>query len=234
MLFISPPFGNYISLSHATPIFGSFTLRPRPGLFSQIIKTLTYSRKYDGWVNKIGLRNPGLDIALERYSTKDIISIAILSRDEIKSIVKKVPTSQNIELNVSCPNTKKATVHEGLGVFVNPEREWCIIKLAPTATLGEVDGFYGQGFRQFHCSNTLPKSEGAVSGPVLRPKVLSLLRTIRNAYPEVTLIGGGGVGCIKDADEYLKAGADHISVSTLCFNPVRFAQFYQNWKKKEV
>ncbi len=234
MLFISPPFGNYISLPNTTPIHGSFTLQPRPGLFSQIMKTLRYSTKYSGWVNKIGLRNPGLDVALDRYSSRNIISIAILSREEIKSIVRKIPIDQNIELNVSCPNTEKATICEGLEVFVNPEREWCIIKLAPTTTLGEVDGFYGQGFRQFHCSNTLPRPEGAVSGPLLRPKVFSLLRMVREAYPDVTLIGGGGVRSIEDAEEYLKAGADHISVSTLCFNPVRFAWFYWNWRNKGV
>jgi dihydroorotate dehydrogenase len=54
---------------------------------------------------------------------------------------------------------------------------------------------------------------------------------IREAYPDVVLIGGGGVRSIEDAKQYLNAGADHISVSTLCFNPVRFAWFYWNWKK---
>ena len=43
MLFISPPFGNYISLDDTISVAGSFTLNPRYGLLGQIIKTLTYS-----------------------------------------------------------------------------------------------------------------------------------------------------------------------------------------------
>jgi len=60
MLFISPPFGNYLTfLPYTTPIKGSFTVEPRPGLIIQIINTLQYSTLYKGWINKIGLRNPG-------------------------------------------------------------------------------------------------------------------------------------------------------------------------------
>ena len=62
MLFIGPPFGNYVSLPNTTSIKGSFTLEPRSGLFSQIIKTLRYSFQDKGWINKIGLRNPGIDV----------------------------------------------------------------------------------------------------------------------------------------------------------------------------
>ena len=53
MLFISPPFGNYINLPNSVSVKGSFTLEPREGLFMQIIKTLRYSFKNQGWVNAI-------------------------------------------------------------------------------------------------------------------------------------------------------------------------------------
>ena len=66
-LFISPPFGNYINLPYTRSIKGSFTLEPRPGLFSQIIKTLRYSFEHKGWINKIGLRNKGIDWAVDKY-----------------------------------------------------------------------------------------------------------------------------------------------------------------------
>ena len=68
MLFISPPFGNYVNLPNTIPITGSFTLQPRKGLFMQIIKTLRYSFEHGGWVNKIGLRNKGLDWALKNIT----------------------------------------------------------------------------------------------------------------------------------------------------------------------
>ncbi len=60
MLFISPPFGNYISLPYTMSIKGSYTLEPRSGLFQQIFKTFRYSFHHKGWINKIGLRNKGL------------------------------------------------------------------------------------------------------------------------------------------------------------------------------
>ena len=76
MLFISPPFGNYIHLNNATSIKGSFTLHPRPGLLMQILKTLRYSYTYGGWVNKIGLRNKGIEWAINKYkNTNHIVSI---------------------------------------------------------------------------------------------------------------------------------------------------------------
>jgi len=68
MLFISPPFGNYIHLPYMKSIKGSYTLNYRPWLFSQIIKTLRYTDK--GWVNKIGLRNKGLEYGLHLWTFK--------------------------------------------------------------------------------------------------------------------------------------------------------------------
>ena len=84
MLFISPPFGNYINLPNTISIKGSFTLEPRTGLFTQIIKTLRYSFKHQGWINKIGLRNKGIDWALLKYKNRKDIIISIALRDEKK------------------------------------------------------------------------------------------------------------------------------------------------------
>ena len=55
MLFISPPFGNYISLPYTMSIKGSYTLEPRSGLFQQILKTFRYSFHHKGWINKNNL-----------------------------------------------------------------------------------------------------------------------------------------------------------------------------------
>jgi len=68
MYFISPPFGSYIEIPNITSIKGSFTLYAREGLFRQILYTLRYVPKYKGWVNKIGLRNKGIDWAVHDYS----------------------------------------------------------------------------------------------------------------------------------------------------------------------
>ena len=117
MFFISPPFGNYIQLPQTISIKGSFTLHPRDGLLRQIISTLRYIPKYKGWVNKIGLRNKGIDWAINDYhrtnsTTKSTIySIAIMDPSEIPKLSQKLPEHMNIELNVSCPNVKKNYHH---------------------------------------------------------------------------------------------------------------------------
>ena len=94
MLFISPPFGNYISLDDTISVAGSFTLNPRYGLLGQIIKTLTYSYVHNGWINKIGLRNNGIDWALKNVSEKSILSVAILNKSDIKPLLEKIPENR--------------------------------------------------------------------------------------------------------------------------------------------
>ena len=39
--------------------------------------------------------------------------------------------------------------------YSNPKRQWCIVKLSPLTKIEKIDEYYNNGFRQFHCSNTL-------------------------------------------------------------------------------
>ena len=153
MLFISPPFGNYLNLPNIISIKGSFTLNPRPGKWMQIFKTLRYSWKHKGWINKIGLRNKGIDYAIKTYKKGQIISVAILKEEEIGRFLEKIPEDMDIELNISCPNLDKHLVSNNLDKFLNDKRDWCIVKLSIN---DNVDNLYKVGFRQFHCANTIP------------------------------------------------------------------------------
>ncbi len=227
MFFISPPFGNYLNLPNTLSIKGSFTLHPRKGKWLQIFKTVRYSFKYNGWINKIGLRNPGLDYAL-RYYRNNIISIAILENEEIDQIIDKLPEDQDIELNVSCPNTKKDMISNNLHKFLNPQRNWCIIKLSSLTKIEKVDQFYKSGFRQFHCSNTLPVPEGGLSGKSIIPYNSKLIKEIKKKYPDTEIIAGGGIRDIKTVEYYRNLGADHFSVSSVLFNPIQFCLLYFN------
>ncbi len=231
-VFISPPFGNYLNFSNFYSIKGSFTLYPREGLFSQIIKTLRYSTVHQGWINKIGLRNPGIDYALEKYGNdttskkRNIISIALLEKDDISEFLKKIPNDVNLEINVSCPNAEKKMIDEEIHKFINPKREWCIIKVSPVISKEKLDLYYENGFRQFHISNTLPTEEGGLSGKLLIKYNKENISYLRNKYPNAIIIGGGGIQSKQDAMLYKYFGANHVSVSTLCFNPYKFAKFY--------
>jgi dihydroorotate dehydrogenase len=228
MLFISPPFGNYIHLPKTLSIKGSYTLEPRNGLFSQIIKTFRYSFLHKGWVNKIGLRNNGLQWGLSNYNpNSDIISIAILHEKEIPKILYILPEDTNIELNISCPNVKESLIHNSLSVFINKKRKWCIIKLSPVTDITLVKKYYYQGFRQFHCSNTLPIKEGGLSGENIIPHSLKLIKDIKSNFKDIEIIGGGGIYNMNTYNKYKDAGADHSSVSTLFLYPISLIKFYR-------
>jgi dihydroorotate dehydrogenase len=231
MLFISPPFGNYFQLKNAISIKGSFTLKPRSGLFFQIFKTLRYDFKRGGWVNKIGLRNPGIDYAIENYykQPNTVISVAIMKKEEIPELNEKIPKDCDIELNISCPNVKKEKVYNDVGVFYNSTRKWCIVKLSPLDSIDEVDILYTQGFRQFHCCNTVPTERGGLSGKSLIPFSRSLIREINEKYPDTEIIGGGGITNMFDIVRYHSSGAVHYSVATLCFHPLLFYKLYSNY-----
>ena len=233
MLFISPPFGNYLYLPCTNQILGSFTLDNREGLYQQIINTLSYSYKYNGWINKIGLRNKGIEHAINIYNKSNndnkIYSIAILDEKEISILIQKIPNKMNIELNVSCPNLDKKMINKGLSSFLNDNRKWCIIKLSPKTDHNLIDSYYKQGFRQFHCSNTLPVKEGGLSGKTLIPYTEKLITYIKKKYPDTELIAGGGVQEWDDVINYYKIGANHISVSTICFNPFKLGLLYLNF-----
>ena len=60
-LIISAPFGNYLQPEGTTPTLGTFTLARRPGRIQRIIRTVRWYPRIGAWVNRIGLRNPGID-----------------------------------------------------------------------------------------------------------------------------------------------------------------------------
>lgn len=121
MLFISPPFGNYLNLPYTKSIVGSVTVNERPGLYSQIYNTLYYSYGENGWVNKIGLRNIGLSATLQTQSFHNkILSLVILHPDDIEKMERMVPKDQDIELNISCPNVPGEEMSGDFSRFLNP------------------------------------------------------------------------------------------------------------------
>ena len=229
MFIISPPFVNYIFFDYVLSIKGSFTLEERPGLIPQIFKTFRYSYEYNGWINKIGLRNKGIDYAIEKYkNTNSIISIAILKETDISQFLKKIPTNMNLEINVSCPNVNKQLVNSNLKHFLNNDRDWCIIKLSPITEFTQIDNYYNEGFRQFHCSNTLPIKEGGASGPILKKYNQKLITYIKSNYPDTVVIGGGGIRDWQDVLYYKNLGADYFSLSTVLLNPYKLINLYIN------
>lgn len=69
---------------------------------------------------------------------------------------------------------------------------------------------------------------GGLSGPAIRPIALRCVWQIREAMPNVPILGMGGISTGLDALQFLLAGADAVSVGTAIFNdpsaPLRINQ----------
>jgi dihydroorotate dehydrogenase (NAD+) catalytic subunit len=62
---------------------------------------------------------------------------------------------------------------------------------------------------------------GGLSGPAVHPVAVRAVWECRKAFPEAGIVGVGGVGCGRDAVEFLAAGADAVQVGTATFRDPR-------------
>ena len=226
--FISAPFGNYIKPKGTIPVTGTFTLNPRGNRFWAVLKTLRYNTVQQGWVNRLGLPNPGIREGLKKEST--VISIAEIEKGDFQKLNVLIPENQSIELNLSCPNLNKKLSWESAKCFDSEKREWCIAKLSPLTTPEELK-FVVEflGFTQLHFSNTLPTVQGGLSGPILRGYTTELIDLARSEYGNsVEIIAGGGVSDFGSVTNYLSNGADHVSIGSVCFNPFKLRKLLKS------
>ncbi|ABR29998.1 dihydroorotate dehydrogenase [Thermosipho melanesiensis] len=56
------------------------------------------------------------------------------------------------------------------------------------------------------------KGQVWLSGPVIKPIALSIVKTIRDAFPDITIIGVGGIKSAEDVIEFLLSGADAVQL----------------------
>ena len=220
--FISAPFGNYLKFKNAVSVTGTWTYKPRPGLFKQVVKTLRYTR--DGWRNKIGLRNRGIEYGIQKTNFNEVLSIAAISEHDWINLESIVPQSQSVELNISCPNLdvhEDTTTFNGFDLWPTTNRKWCIVKVPPTASYFLLDKIVKLGFTQIHASNTLPTDKGGLSGAILLPHTRKIIQYVKKEYPHVEVIAGGGIQKPWHAEFYKDLGADHFSIGTACFNPFK-------------
>ena len=136
--FIAAPFGNYIKTEKTISVTGSWTIEKRTGRLIQIAKTLRLTKR--GWVNKIGLRNPGVVNGLKKYKENEVFSIAGIEKDDWKDFTKIIPDTVNLEINLSCPNIDKHYT-DGIEDFSSNSSEWFIGKISPTTTFKELENY---------------------------------------------------------------------------------------------
>ena len=226
--FIAAPFGNYIKPKGCIPVAGTFTLNARGNRFLAVAKTLRYNSAQSGWVNKLGLPNPGIRNGLEKNPT--VISIAEIDKGDFQRLNVLIPENQSIELNLSCPNLDKKLSWESARSFTPNTRKWCIAKMSPLTTPEEIKFVVEHlGITQLHFSNTLPTIRGGLSGPMLRGYTTELIELARSEYGNsVEIIAGGGVSDFGSVTDYLSSGANHISLGSVCFNPFKLRKLLRS------
>ncbi|AJC48364.1 diguanylate cyclase [Allofrancisella guangzhouensis] len=224
-IIISPPFGKYIKFKETSNVYGSFTVNRRWGLIKQAIKTIRKIEK-NAWRNKIGLRNPGLANIKPPKRSQDIISLAALEIADWHSFAATLETQKfanhkNIEINIGCPNARIADFPAELAYLF--EGRNIIIKMPPTIDINtKIRKYVEIGITTFHLCNTIPTDKGGVSGYPLQKYTLPAIKAAREEFGNnITIIGGGGIYTLEDAQKYLDAGADHLSLSTVLFNPIK-------------
>lgn len=235
-LIISAPFGNYIKPEGATPTLGTFTAEHRPGRLWRILRTVRYYPRLGAWVNRIGLRNPGLAWLIKRVDSGKlrvddaIVSIHGFSPDDWRRLIEGVASIRPhaIELNMSCPNVGEVDwpewlFNEALAAMADVGR--VIVKLPPVRFQTMSMQALQAGVRCFHCCNTLPVPGGGMSGRPLKPIALRCIADLKamaaasRCEDGLTIIGGGGILAAQDIDEYAAAGAAHVAIGTKVFSP---------------
>ena len=222
--YIAAPFGNYLHRPDMYSVMGTYTLQPRPGLLKQILKTLRYNFHYNGWTNKLGLRNPGIETAINKYyqnPSRRIISLYGFNKGEWETLAKYTRGMKQ-ELNISCPNVENKFHNTGCPVELFPD---AILKMSPLTTEEEIVMYMERGVRRWHFSNTLPVSQGGLSGKTLMQYNRKLIKFTLSEDKRAKVIGGGGVTSMSDVRFYKDLGCIGVSLGSVCFLPFGLRRF---------
>ena len=236
-LVISAPFGNWISSEHATSTLGTYTVQNRAGFFRwwmlwRILYTLRYRPAVGGWTNKLGLPSPGIEhlakLAVnipDAWSMERIVSIHGFNEGEWSVLLDRVKGLgfMAIECNCSCPNVGRLSVPKDLfeRAVAALGKDRVIAKLPPVFYMAMFELAYDSGVRLFHLTNTLPVPAGGLSGKALKRISLDVVKRVKDARPDVTIIGGGGITTPEDVIDFRRAGATHVAVASALLRPTR-------------
>ena len=231
-IILSPPFSNiYPQINNTTKIVGTYTLKKRKGLH-RVLTTL--KKTENGWLNNVGLRNPGI----KNYNKKNsIISISILEENDFEimlhclNYLKHEYNILGVEFNVSCPNHKVLQINEKMIQEVNKTIGPAIVKVNHDINKDNLIKLCNLNSQFIHISNTKKTEAGALSGKDLQNKNMENIRFIKNLYPCKKIIAGGGIYSFYDLLSYKDAGAEFFSLSTILLNPYKTYKIINQWSQ---
>lgn len=203
-----------------------------------------FSVKGNGWLNAVGLSNPGASYFAKMISQNQdvpiIVSLVGSTEDDFDFMVKQFENVKVLayELNLSCPHVAKV----GLEVGDDPELVKKIVKkvksvtkvpviakvgLGTTHYLDTVAAACDAGIDAITAINTLRAMaiDVETQRPILSNKIGGLSGTpikpiaVRCVYEisseyKIPIIGCGGISNWKDAVEFLLAGASAVQIGS--------------------
>jgi dihydroorotate dehydrogenase (NAD+) catalytic subunit len=181
---------------------------------------------------------------LRTVGTAVIANVAGEDEDQFVAMAEMLggePGLAAIELNVSCPN-----VSHGLDLGIDAAAVGRLVrrvravtplpviaKLTPNVTdivaiagaaaeggadaVSLVNTFRGLVVNWRKRRPVLANDVGGLSGPAIKPLALRMVWDVARAYPDLPVIGIGGIANAEDALEFLVAGATAIQVGTANF-----------------
>lgn len=184
---------------------------------------------------------------LAAQGARIVVSIAGETIDEYASLARKlrgVAGISAIEVNISCPNVENrglvfacdpntaSEVIKGVRGIVGGELP-ILAKLTPDVTniatiasavisngadgIAMINTVLGMVINTDSMRPHLGGKTGGLSGPAIRPIAIRAIYQVREALPNVSILGMGGVSSGKDAFEMILAGASGVSIGTANF-----------------
>lgn len=183
---------------------------------------------------------------LEQYDVPVIANVAGTKIEDYVEVADKISAAPNVsalELNISCPNVKEGGIQFG----TDPETAYRLtaavkevstkpvyVKLSPNVTnIVEMAKSVAKAADGISMINTLigmrlnnsgrpilANTTGGLSGPAIKPVALNMVYQVRQALPDIPIIGMGGIATVDDVLDFISVGADAVAIGTMNFtNP---------------
>lgn len=185
---------------------------------------------------------------LRERGARTVVSIAGGSVNEFAELANRLRHEEGIaaiEVNISCPNVESrgqvfACDARAAGSVIHAVRRHTsaltpiFAKLSPDVTdIADIaSACVGAGADGLSMINTtlgmvidtdtmrpaLAGVTGGLSGPAIRPMAVRCVWQVRQALPDIPILGMGGIANGLDALQFILAGANAVSVGTATFN----------------
>jgi dihydroorotate dehydrogenase (NAD+) catalytic subunit len=177
-----------------------------------------------------------------------VVSIAGGTVDEYAELTARLSDAAGvtaIEVNISCPNVEdrgqvfacdaaaaasvidavRSRARYDIPVFAKLSPDVTdIVAIARACVAAGADGLslintlLGMAIDMTTMRPVLANATGGLSGPAIRPVAVRCVWQVREAFPDLPIIGMGGVRTGQDAFELILAGATLVSVGTAIFH----------------